>query len=521
MYPNRVFRPEKNTGIYYNLRMLILNAILLFLGLTASSFAYEQMEPRPIQDTVGSSFGLPFFVSASGDVSLLKNTFSDGFSFSPFINAGGAFRSAHYVLPERTKSFSLGQKSFKPRWLEVHTREISAGLGLQAIAKSTIKLGLVPFKGAKQRLVKQSDSDKLSKVGINLLPKSLKQIESWSVGDRGTFEVFGGIEVLGSTAFSVLEVSATLLVQNSFILEISRISQDEVSLALIEKSDRNRSLSAGLTIAQASVSKIKGKTLGAEFVLDLTMAEHHDLYLEALNGNLAGLQNKLPHSSQKTSWSGLVRTATLGLPVLAAKSFRSGRVEINEKNTETVLVFKSKKSKGMILPHRDVHRMLYFSPRQMVLFWSAEQMKVKGSLLEKRFLKIGRRIGIEGFEFEVDPQMKIGSAMTQLGVTLTQVEFSKMANLDIKLLDSHFYERCEDLKLNCRSDKRRAKILAELMRLVKKPWKEGREAMGILLAKNPSLINSVVKTLKLSKKGYFYLLSDTVQSMEGMGLIKE
>lgn len=492
---------------------------LLFMLLISSSYAYEVLEPRAIQDNVGSSFGLPFFVSPNGEISLLKNSFSDGFAFSPIINGGGAFRSAQYVLPERMKTFSLSQKNVNNRWLEVHTREISAGLGLSTLVKSAFRLGLVPYKGAKQRLVKSSSSGTLSKLSVSLLPKNLKQISSWTVGDRGTFEQFGGVEIMGSAAFSVLDVSGSLLLQNAFILEISRISEDEVSLALIEKSDRNRKLGAGITIADVSLHRIQGRTLGAEFVLDLTNMDHHDLYQSALKGDLAELQSNLPHSSQKTSWNGLVKTATIGIPLVAGKSVRTGRVEINEKNTDSVLVFHSKKSKGFILPYRDVHRMLYFSPRQMVLFWSAELKKVKGSLLEKRFLKFGRRIGVEGFDFQVDPSLKIGSAMTQLGITLTQTEVAQMASINLKQLDENYLGRCEELKLNCRDRRRRTKILGELMSSVKKPWNEGREKLGILLAKNPSLINSVVKTLQLKKKGYFYLLSDTVQSMEGMGTI--
>jgi hypothetical protein len=167
-----------------------------------------------------------------------------------------------------------------------------------------------------------------------------------------------------------------------------------------------------------------------------------------------------------------------------------------------------------------VHRLLYFSPRQMVLFWSSELRKVKGSQLQKLFLQIGQRIGLEGFDFEVDPHLKIASVMTQLGVTFTQNELSRLNENQKEELDRLYGERCTLFKLACQKDKVRSKNLSLLFASLRKPWDEGREVIGKLLIKNPSLIHSVVKILKLKKNSYFYLLSDTVKSMEGMAPIE-
>lgn len=498
-----------------------LFSLLLALCLSYPLFAYEELEPRPIQDTVGSSFALPFYVSSSGEISFLKNNSGDVFSFSPVVNGGFNYRSAHYVLPERTRNFALTQSLLGERWLEVYTREISVGVGLATLIKSTFRLGFVPYKGAKQRYVRNSDSPVMKKMPVNLLPSTLKQIEKWSVGDRGTFERFGGVEIFASLGINIIDVSASILFQNAFILEIARISQDEVSLAVIEKSDQNRKISSGVPVLTGSIGQVSGKVLNAEFILNLRRPEHHELYESALAGNLSQLQEKLPYSSQKTSWTGQIKSFTLGLAIALGKNYRSGRLEIEEKKTNSVLVFHSQKDKGFILPHRDVHRLIYFNPRQMVLFWSSELQKVKGALLEKRFLQIGRRIGIEGFDFEVDPHVKIGSVMTQLGVTLTQNELGRLKEDQRGELDQAYSERCTLFKLDCRKEKVRSKNLALLFASLKKPWDEGREVIGKLLVKNPTLIHSLVKTLKLKKKSYFYLLSDTVKSMEGMAPIIE
>lgn len=491
--------------------------ILLILTLFSFSLlAHEELEPRSVQETVGSSFALPFFVSTQGEVSFLKNNLSDAFSFSPIMHAGANLRSANYVLPERSKSFSLSARDAQDRWLLVKRQEISAGLGLNAVYKNTFKLGLVPFKGAKQRLVKISNSTKQG-FTLNLLPQTLKEIEKWSIGDQGTFERFGGIEVIAGGVLNLADVTASLLLQNTFIIEMTRISQDEVSLSLIEKSDRNRIIGGGISLATFAMSKIQGKTLGSEFVLDLTNPEHHELYQAALSGRISLLQERLPYSSQQTSWNGTIKNLTLGFPLLAGKNWRQGRVEMEDKTATNLLVFNSQKSKGFFLPFRDIHRMLYFSPRQMVLFWSGELKKVNSKLLDKRFLSIGRKIGVDGFDVEIDPGLKMGSAMTQLGVTFNQSELALLTNSYQEVLNQNYLERCLAFGLKCQKAHVRQKVLSKLFIALSKPWIQGREDIGKLLVKNPSLINSVIKTLKLAKKGYFYLLSDTMKSTEGMG----
>lgn len=487
--------------------------------LTLTSFAHQELEPKITQENSYLSVWLPFYVSLNGEVSFLKNHTADAFVFSPLLNISASIKKSHYINPTRINEFSLELSEGNSQWLEVHQRNLQAGLGI-GVLKNKMTLGLFPFKGASQRLVKVSSSKVIKTQPLSLLPKELTQLAAWSIGDYGSFDTYGGLELQASASLGIIDLaSAKFILQNEFKLDIKKISADEITLAIYEGSSKRRRLSVGPILANVTLANFSGKRLGAEFLLDLRIEEHHQLFAAALKGDIYRLQQSLPFTAQKVSWQGNAISSFLGIPLLVGRDTRKGKVELEENAKQTTIYFKSKKNAGFILPRRDIHRVLYFTQREMVLFWSSEMKGVKGNTLEKHFLSIGRRLGLSGFGPQVAADLKIGTTLGQLGISLTKEELSLLIGNDLIILNAHYQQRCLALNLACKKNTKRQQTLKAFQFSLQQGWSQGRAQLGELLVKNPALIHSIVKTLRLKKKGYFYFLSEKFRSAEGMSEI--
>lgn len=501
--------------------MVKLFWVISLLLLNSVGLAHEDLEHREIQETSVLNAWLPFNVTDDGKVSFFKTTGSELFIFSPVIQIGAAYSKARYSLPERVEEFALEEDKTFSEWLEVHQRKYQAGLGLGVLMKNVVKLGLVPFKGASQKIVRIADRYTKSKLPLSLLPKSLKQMESWRVGDIGTYQTYGGIELHASVGLGIIDIgSSAITIQNEFTIELKRVSIEGVSMALYEGKVNKRKLSFGTQVANLSMSNIKGRKLGAAFILNLKDNKHHELYELALAGRISELQKSLPYASQKLTFKGAIEAKYVGIPVLIGKNKRHGQFQFDADNKETTLYFSSRKNDGVFLPKRDVHRFVYFTDSRIILFWSSEMKKAKGNGLDKYFVSVGRAMGMKGFQQKIPKEQDYGTVLTQLGLTLRYDEISALKRISDAELDENYAARCEELRLNCRKEGRRLKVLRKLRNLFSAKWEKSREELGKLLIKNPALIHSLLRALRKEKSGYFFLLSSKFKSKEGMAAIE-
>lgn len=487
--------------------------LIMVLILSFQGRAQEDLEAREIQEFGSLNVWLPFQVGLDGNISFLKAHPAESFVFSPIIQIGVQWKKGRFQIPERDSGLVLVRNENPDEWLEVYRRRLSLGSGLGVLIKKGVKLGLVPYKGSKQRLVRQVKAGAPSP-GISLLPKSLDEIAQWETGDQGSFETFGGVQFQLSASSGLIDIaSASLELQNEFLLQIKKISTEEVKIGVFEGSSKRRKFSVGPLLANFSVGKFSGKRLGAEFILNI--ARDESLFQSALKGKLALLQQKLPHIAQKLSFYGHSRTTFFGVPEIMGKNIRKGEMNMEDNGDQSSMVFRTRKNDGILLPRRDIHRFTYLSQNETVLFWANEMSKVKGKILDKYFLSIGRRMGLEDFDQKIQKDEKFGNVMTQLGISIKNSEITSFQNIPLSALSENYRERCEELRLNCRKEGRRKKVLREYLQVMKLDLENLRKGLGKLLMKNPSLIHSLYKTLGLRNEAYYLFLSDRFRSLEG------
>lgn len=475
--------------------------------------AQEDLEPREIQEFNALSLWLPFHIGIDGKVSFLKTHPSESFVFSPVVQIGVQWKKVKFQPPMRVEGFSLEKNDAPDEWLEVYRRRLSLGVGIGALLKKGMNLGLIPFKGSKQRLVRKVSTGAPSP-GLSLLPRDLREISEWNIGDQGSFEAFGGIQFQLSASTGLIDLaSVNMELQSEFLLKIKKISESEVSVGVFEGSTHRRRLSVGPLLANFTLGNFEGKRFGAEFILDL--ARDEELFQKALDGKLSYLQETLPHVSQRVSFFGHSSTTFFGIPEVIGKNIRKGVINITEDGEDTSMHFRSSKNDGILLPKRENHRFTYLSEKETVLFWASEMSKVKGKVLDKYFVSIGRRLGLRDFQMKPEKRDKFGNVLTQLGFVIANEEIPLLQTIDLKKLEDSYASRCEKLRLNCRKASRRGKVLRSYAKLMKLEMNLLRKEMGKLFMKNPALIHAVFKTLRKSKEAYYLFLSDRFRSQEG------
>lgn len=492
------------------MKNLLLTMLLLF---TFQASAQEDLEPREIQDFGVLNVWLPFQIGLDGNVEFFKDHPAESFVFSPIFQVGFQWKKARFNPPLRTERFSLEANPVPSEWLEIYRRRVSGGAGIGVLLRKGLSLGLIPFKGAKQRLVRKVPVDTKAP-SLSLLPKKLSEVKSWEIGDQGSFETFGGIQAeIAATTGLIDFASVGLQLQSEFLIQIKKISSTEISLGIYEGNSKHRELSLGPLVANYSLANFSGKRFGAEFVLDLD--RDANLYSRALAGDLRHLQESLPHRAQRLSFYGSSRTLFIGIPELIGKNIRKGVLNTDDDGELTSLYFNSNKNDGIFLPRRDIHRFTFLSEKETVFFWASDLSKAKGKILDKYFVSLGRRLGLKDFNVEIPKDAKYGNVMTQLGISLKNEDLPRLKSIDFEVLEANYQDRCEDHRLNCRKEGRRRKILRKLTGLLKEKEVALRKGLGTLLMKNPSLLHSILKTLGLRTEGYYLFLSDRFRSLEG------
>lgn len=472
------------------------------------------------QRTTGSPFAIPISVNSKGEISLFGDNGTNRLSFQPLLQVGYSRTIINYSQPIILNRFNFYEQQKELGWIEVKRQRIEAGLGLSSIIKSASTVGLIPYKGAMQTVIrhKKSASEKSLPVWM---PKKFEELNQWNEGDTGTYQSYGGITAYAGFSAGLVDVATVSVgIQNQFIIEIKKAGSDKIILKISEEDLKRRQVVAGPFLANGTFAQFKGKRFTSAFELDLNDASHAELYKQGIKGNLALLQERLPAKLQKLSWLGHDRHYYVGIPWVIGKTFDKGHYELDEDGVEADLDIVGRRNKGILTPLRNHQDYVYQTNESIVLVWSSEMNKTDAKAFEKAFLSKGRILGVKGFDRDQPEDTKFGSVVSQVGIHISRKEAEGARSIDFEQMTYHLQMKCDDERLSCRKEKNLKRLVTKFKNLLSMEWTQMRSEMGLLLIKNPALIHAVVKTLKYKKEVYFKFLSERYQSLEGSSAIE-
>ena len=472
------------------------------------------------QNTLGSPYNIPIYFDIDGNMSLFSNKMNASLSLGPLAHTIWSKNSSQYIRPVRSSEFSFDEQDNKMGWIEVKRNRWEAGLGLEATMASNIfALGLTPFKGAKEVVIRYKDTHDEETEGTRL-PDKLDDFKDWRLGDSGTFQRYGGVSIYAGLSYSFVNIAtAGITIQNLFSLNIKKISDSKIHLTIAEEHLKNRRLQAGVTVATAQANFIKGNKVSTFFILDLKEPSHFELYRFAIRGKLHILQEKLPQESQHLNWTASERKVYVGIPGVIGKNFQRSEYDFNVEDKEDVVDIKMIKNSGILLPMRNHKRIVYQSDKGITLFWISEMNRAKIKHLKRAFIDPGKIMGARGFDQMLPSESKIGSTMSQLGMSFDRQELEAVSPQMLEEILIHFKNRCEAMKLDCRTEHKQKKITRLLKQWTHQKWENMRDNLGFLLIEEPALIFCYLKAIKSKKTVYFKFLNQKFQSLEGMAPI--
>lgn len=495
---------------------------LIFALWSAFAFAQETLDVSFLQTqrTTGSPFAIPISFNSKGEISLFGDNGTSELSFQPLLQVGFSRAVINYSQPIVLNRFNFFEQQKDLGWIEVKRQRIEAGLGLSSIIKSRTAVGLIPYKGAMQTVIHHKKSALEKSLPI-WMPKNFEELSGWSEGDVGTYQNYGGITVYAGFSAGIVDITTVSIgLQNQFIIEIKKISNDKIILKISEEDLKRRQIVAGPFLANGTFAQFKGKRFTSSFELNLKDPSHAELYQQGIKGNLTFVQERLPAKQQKLIWQGHDRHYYIGVPWVIGKTFDKGHYELEEDGIETDLDIVGRRNKGFLTPLRNHQDYVYQTEESIVLVWSSEMNKTDANAFEKAFMSKGRIIGVKGFEREMPEDTKFGSVVSQIGIHISRKEAEGARKIDFDEMTYHLQTKCEFERLSCRKEKNLKKLMNKFKELLVKEWHEMRSDMGLLLIKNPALIHAVVKTLKYKKEVYFKFLSERYQSLEGSSAIE-
>lgn len=500
--------------------------LILLLLIVCSQLVHAQDLSRDLefietQNTQGNAFNMPLYVDLEGNLSLISRDPNVSTSIGPLGHVAYKTSISNYIRPIQRSEFSFSDQKTTLGWIEVKRKRWEIGLGIGAsLASNVIGVGLAPYKGARQVMIRQKKSQD-EKTPNPKLPDDLDEVRDWSVGDKGSFQRYGGVQIYAGAKVSfvsILQVGITI--QNLFNVAVKKVSDKKVQISVAEENLNKRQIKTGMAVANAKVNFFNGKRLTTNFMLDLDDPSHRELYRLALKGKLHILQEKLPEEAQKLVWKGSERMGYVGIPGVAGKHFQRSEYEMEFDGEEDVLDIKSRKSSGWFVPLRNHNRLVYQTDSAIILFWYSEMNKADEDVLSRKFLIPGKIMGAKGFESVIPAGTKIGATLSQMGMSFTREELEAVTPVMLEEILGNFKQRCEEMRLDCARAKRLKKISKQLRSFRDKKWVNVRDQLGFLMIDEPALIHSYIKTIKAKKKVYFKFLNEKFQSMEGAAAIE-
>jgi hypothetical protein len=522
--PCEIYRPVP-TQLLQKIQSLDMVKLIWPILLFCSHFALAQNLSQDLEfietlNTQANAFNVPLYVDLAGNLSIISAK-SNSISLNPVGYATYKKDTSNYIKPVRQDELRFEEQRSGLDWLEIKRMRWEIGLGLGAqLASNVISVGLAPYKGARQVMIRQKKSqDEITPKPR--LPDELEDVGTWTIGDRGSFQRYGGVQIDAGASFlfaNLLTVGVTI--QNLFSVVVEKISDTKIKLSFAEEKLNQRRIQSGFAVADVKLNFFNGKRLTTHFVLDLEEPFHHQLYRLALKGKLNQLQAKLPLESQALEWKGSEKIGYIGIPALIGKYTKRSEYEMEFDDEEEVLDMKSQRSSGWFVPLRNHNRVVYQTDTRVTLFWFSEMNNADGDVLARKFLIPGKLMGAKGFENMIPHSMKIGSALSQLGMSFSREELEAVSPEMLEEILVNFKSRCESMNLKCAKKRIFFKIAKKLRLYREMKWDDVRDKLGFLMMDEPALIHSYIKTIKSKKRVYFKFLNEKYQSLEGTAPIE-
>ncbi len=466
------------------------------------------------QRSFGGPFTLPVTVNNQGALSLFGGNSSRSISYSPTLQVGYSTLELGYARPVRHNQFNFYPRHDELGWVDVKVERIEGGAG-PAANFGPFTAGLVVYRGSLKTTVHHKRSKDAPSRSL-ALPAKLRDLESWSIQDSGSFQTYGGITAFVSVAAGIIDLaSATVGIQNQFLVDLRKFSAHSVRLSITEEDLTRRQVTAGITLASATFAAFRGNRFSVHFNLDLRNSTHHRFYEEALKGNVKLLQERMGETSQKVTWMGSDRLFYLGIPGLINMTTESGTVDLRQNGQETRINYRNSRTRGMLTNHRFHQDFVYQTAEGMVLLWASEMKGANGEDVDRKFLGRGRILKVRGFQRTLERRAPFGTVVTQLGIQFTKREIEGVDERNLDEVIENLRERCETEWLACDAEPRLRSIVEEFRAQFDRPWAQKRSELGKLFLREPALLYAVVKTLRLRKQVYFKFLSENYQSLEG------
>lgn len=502
--------------------MLKLFSLFILLS-TQALFAQDlsrDLDFIETQNTGAVPFNVPVYMDLEGNINIISKNPNSDMNFRPMAHAYWNKTTSNYIKPIQSSSFSFSEQKNTMGWIQVKRYRWEAGLGLGATIGQFVGVGLTPYKGARQVMIRHVDSPNAKTAGTKL-PKSLEEIREWNVGDQGSFQTYGGVNITVGANYSIITIASVgLTIQNLFSVVVNKVSPHKIVLSIAEENLNKRRIHSGVFAANAKANFFNGKRLTTHFSLDLDDPAHHVLYQQALKGKLSLLQQKLPLEAQSMTWKGSERIGYIGIPAVAGKFFSRSEFEMDYEEEQDVIDIRTRRSTGLFVPLRNHNNIVYQSDNAIILFWFSEMNKANEEVLGRKFLTPGKIMGAKGFDSVLPEGTKLGSTLSQMGMSFTREELESISPEVLEEVLVQFKARCEQMNLDCAREKKFKKIAKTLRGYLNKKWEEVRDNLGFLMIDQPALIYSYIKTLKSKKKVYFKFMNQKFQSMEGAAPIE-
>lgn len=500
--------------------MLKLLWLLLIVQSALAQDLSRDLDYIETRNTQALAFNVPLFMDLDGNINIISRNKNADMSFRPMAHVAWRRNSSLYIKPVQSSEFGFNDQKSDLSWIQVKRKRWEAGLGLGAVMGSAFSVGLAPYRGARQVVIRHVETPD-EETPAPKLPETLETMRDWRIGDQGTYQTYGGVEIRAGINYSVINiVSVGLTIQNLFSVVVNKISPHKIVLSISEENLNKRRIQSGVALANAKIHFFNGKRLTTHFSLDLDDPSHHKLYQQALKGKLNVLQSELPDEAQKMEWKGSERVGYIGIPGVAGKYFSRSELEMNYEEQTEVIDIRSRKNSGIFVPLRNHNKIVYQTESAIILFWFSEMNKAEARLLDAKFLIPGRIMGAKGFASTLPAGTKIGSTLSQMGISFTREELENITPAMLEEVLGHFQKRCESMNLDCARPKRLKKISKTLRGYLSKNWEEVRDKLGFLMIEEPALIYSYIKTIKSKKKLYFKFLNQRYQSLEGAAPIE-
>lgn len=451
------------------------------------------------EDTISSPFSLPF----------------DHESFYPTFQGNYIRNQTTYTMPIKTKSLLFTPSQHVDSWLKTKTVRVEGGLGLgYEVGSTQFLLGLNLYRGSiKSETHQVFDRDK--KIDLDY-PTSLNDFLDWREGDVGRYQTYGGVSVSLAAGIGIVNlVNSAVTFQSQFWLEIKKISSDKVLVAIREEKLNRRNVTLGPLVTRAQYAKLKGKQFLYKFQLDLADPHHHEIYLQALQGKIIEVQDKVKNAHQELSWTGSLKSLYAGIPKVVGISYDRTEYQMKIDQEDVQLAVDKKENMGFFLPAREHHHLASIEKDKLILVWKSEMKKVKKKAFKKNIYLKTAAIAPRLLQEDLIPQ-NIGQLSSTMMASVRWDQLAKLKTLSEEELLESYKLKCEEQNLKCAKNRVAKKVIRKFLQAMKQKGFDQQMDIGKLFMRTPLFFRVIMENLKESYFIKFQLLMEKWQSIEGV-----